>query len=170
MQTTQSQAPEPSQNETIEVQAEKAVRSYSKVRRRIMNSLERGRVRGKARSALLLLPDFLALMIRLLRDKRVGSGLKVQLLVAISYVISPLDIIPDFTLGIGFLDDVIAAATILTQVVGILGQAGEEVLQEHWDGDSDVLVQIRTFSAKFGNILRPGMIARVQRKVKTPKA
>src|SRR5690606_20860511 len=49
---------------------------------------------------ILLVPDMLALVVRLTRDKRVPFRLKGQLLLAIAYVLSPFDLVPEALLGV----------------------------------------------------------------------
>jgi uncharacterized membrane protein YkvA (DUF1232 family) len=52
------------------------------------------------------LPNFFRLGWRLLRDHRVPVRLKSMVILALLYMVSPLDIIPDFFFpGIGYVDD-----------------------------------------------------------------
>lgn len=127
----------------IERRIARAERFYSRLRAKVAAWLERRRVRGPLREYLLLLPDFFALVIRLLRDPRVESGLKAQLLAASAYVITPLDFVPDILAPLGLADDTIVLALIISRVAALLGQAGGDVLTEHWEGEGDVLEQVR---------------------------
>lgn len=79
-----------------------------------------------------LVPDLLSLLRGLLRDPRVPLGSKVLLGGAFLWVISPIDLLPEFLPVIGPLDDVIVVALVLRQVVK---RAGPEVVAEHWRGD-----------------------------------
>jgi uncharacterized membrane protein YkvA (DUF1232 family) len=76
--------------------------------------------------------DQLRLCWRLLRDDRV-SPLKYLLPTLVGlYVLSPLDPIPDFLLGIGQMDDfgiVIASVLLLTRIIPKLAPA--EIVDEH---------------------------------------
>lgn len=55
------------------------------------------------------------------------------LVVLIVWLVSPIDLLPEFLPGIGPLDDIVAAAVIL----GWIGrQTGRGRLQEHWSGDA----------------------------------
>jgi uncharacterized membrane protein YkvA (DUF1232 family) len=83
-----------------------------------------------------LLPDLAALLRGLMRDPRVPRGSKILLAVAIVWVVSPIDLLPEFLPVIGPLDDVIVVALVLRHVVK---RAGEEVVAEHWRGDQDAL-------------------------------
>lgn len=126
----------------LEIEIERAERTYTRLRRKVAGWLERCHVQPTVREYLLLLPDLFTLLIRLLRDPRLSPGLKLQLLGASAYVITPLDFIPDFIVPFGLTDDTVALAFILSRVVGLMGSAGERVLREHWEGQGDVLHQI----------------------------
>jgi uncharacterized membrane protein YkvA (DUF1232 family) len=56
---------------------------------------------------LLHLPDFARLYWRLFRDRRVSLIPKALLVLTLVYVLSPLDVVPDFLPGIGEMDDVV---------------------------------------------------------------
>jgi uncharacterized membrane protein YkvA (DUF1232 family) len=84
-----------------------------------------------------LLPDLGALLRGLMHDPRVPRGSKVLLAIAIVWVISPIDLLPEFLPVIGPLDDVIVVALVLRHVVK---RAGPEVVAEHWRGDPGTLV------------------------------
>jgi uncharacterized membrane protein YkvA (DUF1232 family) len=83
-----------------------------------------------------LLPDLAALLRGLMRDPRVPRGSKVLLVVAFVWVISPIDLLPEFLPVIGPLDDVIVVAIVLRHIVK---RAGPEVVAEHWRGDPGTL-------------------------------
>ena len=53
------------------------------------------------------LPNFARLYWRLFRDRRVSILPKALLVLTLVYVVSPLDVIPDFIPGIGEMDDVV---------------------------------------------------------------
>lgn len=55
------------------------------------------------------LPDFARLYWRLFRDRRVSILPKALLVLALVYVVSPFDVIPDFVPVIGEMDDVVVA-------------------------------------------------------------
>lgn len=89
--------------------------------------------RELAMPALRALPDIVRLARRLLADPRTPTRHKVALGVLIVWLISPIDLLPEFLPGIGPLDDIVAAAVIL----GWIGrQTGRARLQEHWPGDA----------------------------------
>jgi uncharacterized membrane protein YkvA (DUF1232 family) len=73
---------------------------------------------------------------RLVRDPRVPITRKVLAALVLAYVVSPIDIIPDFFLGVGLLDDIVLVALALAN---LMESAGPEVVLEHWDGSEDAL-------------------------------
>jgi uncharacterized membrane protein YkvA (DUF1232 family) len=83
-----------------------------------------------------LLPDLASLLRGLLRDPRVPRGSKVLLAFAVLWVVSPIDLLPEFLPVIGPLDDVIVVALVLRHVVK---RAGPQVVAEHWWGDPATL-------------------------------
>jgi len=88
----------------------------------------------------LLLPNIVKLVARLLRDKRVPRRSKIALGIAAAYVASPVDLIPEVIPVIGWADDVLI---MLFALDGLIDRAGPEVVQEHWDGPGDLLALIR---------------------------
>jgi uncharacterized membrane protein YkvA (DUF1232 family) len=89
---------------------------------------------------LLLLPRLAKLIWRLTRDPRVPARSKATLMMLGAYVMSPVDLIPDFIPGLGQLDDIVIAAFALDS---ILNRIPDHIVREHWDGDEDVLQVVR---------------------------
>jgi uncharacterized membrane protein YkvA (DUF1232 family) len=92
-----------------------------------------------AKELAMILPNLLALLRGLIRDSRVGRFDKFLLVVAVAWVASPIDLIPEFIPVLGPLDDVVVVALILRRLVR---RAGPEVVSEHWRGDPEVLQKI----------------------------
>jgi uncharacterized membrane protein YkvA (DUF1232 family) len=88
-----------------------------------------------------LLPDLAALLRGLLRDPRVPRGSKFLVGFAIAWVVSPIDLLPEFLPVIGPLDDVIVVGLVLRHLVK---RAGSEVVREHWGGDPAMLERALT--------------------------
>lgn len=88
------------------------------------------------KDALRLLPDLLRLLRRLLADKTLGAGVRVRLALLLAYLLSPVDLVPDFVPVIGYADDVIIVALVLRAVIA---RAGEEALSRNWPGTPDGL-------------------------------
>jgi uncharacterized membrane protein YkvA (DUF1232 family) len=83
-----------------------------------------------------VLPDLAGLLWGLLRDPRVPRGSKVLVGFAIVWVISPIDLLPEFLPVIGPLDDVILVALVVRHLVK---RSGSEVVRDNWHGDPAML-------------------------------
>ena len=89
--------------------------------------------RDLAVPALRALPDIVRLARRLLADPRTPLSHRIGLVVLIVWLVSPIDLLPEFLPGIGPLDDIVAAAVILGWVARGTGRAR---LEELWPGDA----------------------------------
>lgn len=96
--------------------------------------------RQLAKDAVLMLPNLVKLVGRLLKDPRVPRRSKVALGLAAAYVASPIDLVPEFIPVVGWADDVVF---ILFAIDSLIERAGPEIVAEHWDGPGDLLAMIR---------------------------
>ena len=111
----------------------------------------------------LLVPDLLALVTRLMLDRRVDTRHKAYLGVALAYVVSPIDILPERVLGpVGYLDDLAVLVAVLNL---LLVEVDEQVLIEHWSGDVDLLTTVRTFLAQADNAIGKGRLDELLRSM-----
>lgn len=118
-------------------------RFYDRIRSRVA-APQPGRASG-FRDMLLLAPDLTILMLRLLRDERVSLGDKGIALAGIAYVLSPIDLMPEFLFGpIGLLDDLVVIAATLSRLVN---HVHPDVVRSHWSGRGDALEVIQRVSA-----------------------
>jgi uncharacterized membrane protein YkvA (DUF1232 family) len=92
--------------------------------------------RSAAHALATLLPNLVVLFRGLLGDPRVSRGSKALVWFAVVWVVSPIDLIPEFIPIAGPLDDAIVAALVLRHV---LRRSGAEVVAEHWRGDPATL-------------------------------
>ena len=83
-----------------------------------------------------LLPDLLRLLKRVATDPAVPRMVRVELMLVLGYIFSPIQLIPDFIPVIGFLDDAVLVAIMLRIV---MRTAGPEILQKHWPGTPEGL-------------------------------
>ncbi len=114
-------------------------RFYDRIRSRVV-APQPGQTSG-LRDMLLLLPDLTVLLLRLLRDDRVSVGDKGIALAGIAYVLSPLDLMPEFLFGpIGLLDDLVVIAATLSRLVN---HVHPDVVRSHWSGQGDALEALR---------------------------
>ena len=114
------------------------------------------RSRGVLREIALFLPHFAVLIKRLLGDPRVPRRSKLILGGTLLYLVSPIDVVPDFVPGLGQVDDLVV---VLLSLHGLLNLVDEEVVLEHWDGNEDVMRLIRRGLASVSQIL-PGDLKR----------
>lgn len=76
-----------------------------------------------------ILPKLVTLYLRLMKDRRVAIHLKFILFLAIGYVISPIDLIPDWIVPIlGGIDDLVVLVAASRY---FLKHAPPEVMNEH---------------------------------------
>jgi uncharacterized membrane protein YkvA (DUF1232 family) len=89
-----------------------------------------------AKELALLVPNLVLLFKDLLRDPAIPRGPKVAIVIAIVWLISPIDLLPEFLPVLGPLDDAVVAALVLRYLVR---RAGPEVVRNHWRGDPATL-------------------------------
>lgn len=82
------------------------------------------------------IPDLVALCRGLMGDPRVPFGSKVLVGAALAWVLSPIDLVPEFIPVLGPLDDVIVVGLVLRHLIK---RAGPDVVQAHWRGDPRLL-------------------------------
>lgn len=100
----------------------------------------------------LFLPNFVVLLKRLISDPRVPRKSKLVLCGTVLYLVSPIDVVPDFVPGLGQLDDIVVA---LLALHSILNRVDDEVVVEHWPGDENVIRMVRAGLSAVAQIL-PG--------------
>jgi uncharacterized membrane protein YkvA (DUF1232 family) len=87
--------------------------------------------RQDARAVAGFIPDCIVMFRRLLSDERVPRRAKLLILALIAYLVTPIDLVPDFIPVAGQLDDAIIVAFVLRKIV----RSGDpELLREHWPG------------------------------------
>ncbi|MBN2012920.1 DUF1232 domain-containing protein [candidate division KSB1 bacterium] len=80
-------------------------------------------------NVILHLPQIIRLQWRLLIDRRVALHLKIILIAAVIYAISPLDLLPDFALPvIGYADDLLI---MIAAMKYFLRNIPQHILDEH---------------------------------------
>ncbi len=90
------------------------------------------------------LPAYIRLLGGLLLDKRVAAFDKLLVAGAIAYIVSPIDLIPDFIPFFGEIDDLFILVLALQHLVN---RAGRRVLLDHWKGDPADLGDLNLQSA-----------------------
>jgi uncharacterized membrane protein YkvA (DUF1232 family) len=92
------------------------------------------------RDALRLLPDLVRLLRRLAADPALPRGVRIRLGLLLLYLVSPIDLVPDFVPLIGYADDAILIALVLRSTVR---RAGPEAVNRHWPGTQQGLQIVR---------------------------
>jgi uncharacterized membrane protein YkvA (DUF1232 family) len=92
------------------------------------------------RDTLRLLPDLIRLLRRLAADPNLPRGVRLRLALLLAYLLSPIDLIPDFVPVLGYADDVIIVAIALRSVTR---KAGPDAIEQHWPGTPQGLRAIR---------------------------
>lgn len=92
------------------------------------------------REALRLLPDVVRLVSRLARDPAVPRRVRLVLVVLLVYLVSPIDLVPDFVPVLGYADDAVVVALTLRWVVR---HAGIDVVADRWPGTPQGLDAVR---------------------------
>jgi uncharacterized membrane protein YkvA (DUF1232 family) len=77
------------------------------------------------------LPAYLRLLGGLLTDRRVSGLDKLLVVAAIAYIVSPMDLLPDFVPFLGEVDDVFLLVLALQRLIT---NAGRRVVADYWMG------------------------------------
>ncbi len=86
------------------------------------------------REAAALLPRLVKLVYRLLRDPAVPLRRKALAGLAVGYVVSPIDLVPDFIPVAGQMDDLVMLALALHLLIE---SVPEDTRHRYWDGSED---------------------------------
>lgn len=108
------------------------------------------------RDLALFLPHFALLLKRLISDPRVPKRSKLVLGGTLLYLISPIDVVPDFVPALGQVDDVVV---VLLALHSLLNRVDESVVLEHWDGNEDLIRAVRRGLSAISQLL-PGELER----------
>lgn len=112
---------------------------YTELRTRVLQSLNERELEPGLAQVVFFLPDLFMLILRVLGDQRVKLTAKLELGLAVAYVLTPFDLIPDFIPGLGWLDDMLMVVLVLSRLIAVSGKAARGLLYEHWDGEEDVI-------------------------------
>ncbi len=95
---------------------------------------------GRLVSLVTSIPAFGKLLYRLLGDRRVSTLDRALFGATLVYLFVPLDLVPDWIPGLGQLDDLLL---VLVSLDRLLYRTDAGVLLEHWEGDPEVLLDLR---------------------------
>jgi uncharacterized membrane protein YkvA (DUF1232 family) len=135
---------------------------YEHLRQRVLRWAERqGQPTAGATEALIILPDMVRLLAGLIVDTDVPPKNKAKNVVALLYILSPLDFLPEAIFGpVSYLDDLIVAVFVLDN---LLNRVDPEVVLRHWKGDGDAIKTIRHYVAVADELAGSGLLKRIKR-------
>ena len=85
------------------------------------------------------LPDIARTVTRLAADPLLPRAAKVALAAAVLYLVSPVDLVPDFIPVLGYLDDLLLAALL---VDGVLNYVDRGLVLKYWPGTAESLDRV----------------------------
>ena len=94
---------------------------------------------GVAKDLAAFIPDCVTTARTLRKDPRVPRRARVAVVIALLWVVSPIDLIPEFLPVIGPLDDVVVVALALRYAAR---QVPREVLLEAWPGNRQIIERL----------------------------
>lgn len=89
---------------------------------------------------IMILPDVVALIYRLLKDKRVKMSTKLIISAAVGYVVFPTDIIPNNIPFIGRIDDIAVVFFALNRIVS---DVDTQIILENYAGKDELLLLLK---------------------------
>jgi uncharacterized membrane protein YkvA (DUF1232 family) len=107
-----------------------------------------------ARTMVRELPNFFKLVFRLLRDPAISAVDKWLFGAVAAYMLTPVDLLPDFLGVIGWVDDLYLLGLALGR---LLTSAGPRRLLRNWDGDPATLGYLVEGVEELGGLMPPGM-------------
>ncbi len=123
---------------------------YLKIRNRILKWFEKGRLNKKSGKwtdlfleYLLFLPDLSHLMFKLFTDRDISPGTKGLILAGFTYLISPVDFIPDFIPVAGLIDDLLVVSVILNKIINSADEVTTGKIKLYWAGEEDVFKKVK---------------------------
>jgi len=119
--------------------------------------MEKQDVMRELRRWAISVPALGKLLVDLMRDERVPRMNKLVVGAITAYLISPVGIMPRRLLGLRRINDLILPIIALDV---LLNGASDEVLQDHWHGDPEVLHTLRGL-ARRGSALAPAKVRRI---------
>ena len=114
------------------------------------------------RALLRALPDIGRLIARLVADPVLPRTAKIALAAAAVYLLSPLDLVPDFIPLLGYVDDVLLAAIL---VDGVLSYVDRGLVLKYWPGSAESLDRV----ARAARVLAAWVPRRLKARVFAPR-
>jgi uncharacterized membrane protein YkvA (DUF1232 family) len=112
-------------------------------------------------------PDVVRLVRRLAADRSLPRAVRVRLWLLLGYLLSPVDLVPDFLPVIGYADDVVVVAWALRSLVR---RAGAGAVERHWPGSAAGLDVVRRLAGMAGDGVPPNRQATRTAPTTRPRA
>ena len=132
---------------------------YLRIRKKITNWFEEGKLGKKSGKwmdnfvqYLLIFPDLVHLMIKLVGDKDVSPKTKGMIVIGFAYLISPIDVVPDFIPVFGFVDDLLITVILLNKIINSGDEELKEKIKAYWVGEDDVFLKIKEIVAAMNEL------------------
>jgi uncharacterized membrane protein YkvA (DUF1232 family) len=107
---------------------------------------------------LLALPRLGRMLVSLSRDREVPTAAKVVLAALAVYLVSPVDLVPDFIPWLGYLDDLLLAAIVVDGVLTVVDRA---LLLRYWPGPPDSLDHVAAVARRLARWVPKRVKARI---------
>jgi len=136
---------------------------YDRLRGRIVAAIEKrgGRLGRGAIDVLLVVPDVFMLLVRLALDPQVPAPTRSLIGGALAYFLLPFDLLPEALVGgLGFADDLVLAAAVLTQA---LGPELEPRAARYWSGRHELRQVLQDVVGTAQSLLGENLVARLER-------
>ncbi len=114
---------------------------YYKLRKRIDQKRikKSDKVNDRVLDGLLFLPDLFYLMVKMLFDRDVPTQNKGALLAGVLYVMSPVDLLPDFLPILGWVDDLVVTVFALNKYLDTRDPLIKQKIDYYWLNEKDFL-------------------------------
>ena len=99
---------------------------------------------------LLALPRLGRMLVSLAADRDVPTAARVVLGALAVYLVSPIDLVPDFIPWLGYLDDVLLAAIV---VDGVLSVVDRPLLLRYWPGSPASLERVAAVTRRLARLV-----------------
>ena len=133
---------------------EKAEDFYHKLREKINRWAREGQLSQKTgrwtdpfTQYLMVLPDLVHLMIKLLLDRKTAPLIRSYIIIGLLYLMCPIDIVPDFIPVAGFIDDLLILCFILNKILNNANETTRAKIEEFWAGEDSVFVKVKEIVA-----------------------
>ena len=108
---------------------------------------------------IMLLPDLFYLLCKLMTDKDVLRKSKRTVAIAVAYVVSPINLVPDLIPGLGLLDDVAVCIYALNKIIA---DTDMEILNRYWCGTGKLLNVVNDFISKADDLIGSGLLKKIK--------